>query len=325
MPHAAGVSMSVHLSLAARPGARWRGGTLLPLVACLAASAASAQPAPVQPAGHERMLQALAQVAGRTADTNPYQGDAPARQLREQLAAMSPESTDQDLLTGRMQLGAQELRLGNLAEAIEQFTQARALLAQMSGEIPAVVAIESAFQIGLAYFRLGQTQNCVTVQPPDGCILPLTGAGVFTEQDASRQAILHFAEVLRNEPAGTEQYLEAQWLLNIAYMTLGRYPDWMPARMSSRHVRSTRGTGAPVHERRAGPGPRHPRGRRPLGRGGRRRLRQRRVSGHRRLDDGDAGPAPVLQEQPGRHVCRPHGRGRPARSVRRAQSGTGRL
>ena len=228
MPHAAGVSMSVHLSLAARRGARWRGGTLLPLVACLAASAASAQPAPVQPAGHERMLQALAQVAGRTADTNLYQGDAPARQLREQLAAMPPESTDQDLLTVRMQLGAQELRLGNVADAIEQFTQARALLAQMPGEIPAVVAIETAFQLGLAHFRLGQTRNCVTEQPPAGCILPLTGAGIFTQQDASRQAILHFAEVLRNEPPGTEQYLEAQWLLNIAYMTLGGYPDWMP-------------------------------------------------------------------------------------------------
>ena len=220
------MTMSVHPCPSGCQSARR--GAVLTLVACLAAPAAPAQPAPAQPAGHERMLQALAQVAGRTADTNPYQGDAPARQLREQLAAMPPESTDQDLLTVRMQLGMQELRLGNLAQAIEQFTQARALLAQMSGEISAVVAIESAFQLGLAYFRLGQTQNCVTVQPPDGCILPLTSAGIFTQQDASRQAILHFAEVLRNEPPGTEQYLEAQWLLNIAYMTLGGYPDWMP-------------------------------------------------------------------------------------------------
>ena len=220
------MTMSVHPCPSGCQSARR--GAVLTLVACLAAPAAPAQPAPAQPAGHERMLQALAQVAGRTADTNPYQGDAPARQLREQLAAMPPESTDQDLLTVRMQLGMQELRLGNLAQAIEQFTQARALLAQMSGEISAVVAIESAFQLGLAHFRLGQTQNCVTVQPPDGCILPLTSAGIFTQQDASRQAILHFAEVLRNEPPGTEQYLEAQWLLNIAYMTLGGYPDWMP-------------------------------------------------------------------------------------------------
>ena len=174
------------------------------------------------------MVTFLEQIADRTPATNPYQGDALARQLRAQVADMPPEVTDQDLLSVHMQLGGAELRLGNTLEALEQFTQARVILARMSGDIPAMLAIDSSFQLGLAFFRIWETQNCVTVERPDTCILPFGDDPSYTDQAAARQAIFHFAEVLRNTPAGSARYLEAQWLLNISYMTLGGYPDWMP-------------------------------------------------------------------------------------------------
>ena len=174
------------------------------------------------------MLLALEQVADETPDTNQYQGDALARRLRAQVTGMPLGTPDQAMWDVRMQLGGAELRLGNLAEAIAQFTQARAIVGRLQGEIPARVVSDTSFQLGLAYFRLGETENCVTIQTPDSCILPLGERGVYTDQDASRQAIVHFVEVLRNTPAESARSLETRWLLNIAYMTLGGYPDWGP-------------------------------------------------------------------------------------------------
>ena len=206
------------------------GGVVQALVGWVAATGSSAQTAPAVTPGHQEMLRALEQVADRTPDTNPYQGDALARRLREQLAGMRPGSPAQALWPVRMQLGRAELRLGNLAEAIEHFTQARGLLARSQGEIPAWAASHNSFQLGVAYFRLGETRNCVTTQTPDSCILPLSDGGIYTDQDASRQAIAHFTEVLRNTPASPARYLETQWLLNISYMTIGGYPDQVPER-----------------------------------------------------------------------------------------------
>ncbi len=205
------------------------GGVVLALVGWVAPTVLSAQTAPGVTPGHLEMLRALEQIADDTPDTNQYQGDALARRLRAQVRGLPPGTPDQDMWEVRMQLGGAELRLGNLAEAIEQFTQARAIVGRSQGEIPAGVASDTSFQLGLAYFRLAETQNCVTTQTPDSCILPLGDRGVYTDQDASRQAILHFAEVLRNTPAESARYLEARWLFNISYMTLGGYPDWLPA------------------------------------------------------------------------------------------------
>ena len=207
---------------------KWGGRVVLAFAGWVATAGVSAQTPPGVTPGHQRMLESLEQVADRTPDTDPYQGDAAARQLRAQVANMPPEATDQDRMGVHMQLGLAELRLGNMLEALEQFTQARQILAGMQGEIPAWVAIDNSFRLSLAFFRIWETENCVTVERPDTCILPFGDDPNYTDQEASRQAILHFAEVLRNAQADSARYLEAQWLLNIAYMTLGGYPDWLP-------------------------------------------------------------------------------------------------
>src|SRR5690606_11315269 len=50
------------------------------------------------------------------------------------------------------------------------------------------------------------------------------GMGVHEDRSGSQLAIEAYTEVLRNNPAD----LESRWLLNIAYMTLGEYPDKVP-------------------------------------------------------------------------------------------------
>ena len=53
------------------------------------------------------------------------------------------------------------------------------------------------------------------------CILPIAPAAVHTDATGSRQAIIHFTEYLERFPDD----LDIRWLLNLAHMTLGEYPD----------------------------------------------------------------------------------------------------
>ncbi len=77
-----------------------------------------------------------------------------------------------------------------------------------------------AFQ-GITALRWGETDNCVLCRGESSCILPLAPAAVHTKPTGSRRAIEHFTEYLTEFPDD----LETRWLLNIAHMTLGEYPD----------------------------------------------------------------------------------------------------
>src|SRR5439155_20335207 len=53
----------------------------------------------------------------------------------------------------------------------------------------------------------------------------IQGSGIHKIQDGSRGAIRLLSELLKERP----DELGARWLLNIAYMTVGEYPDKVPA------------------------------------------------------------------------------------------------
>ncbi|PQJ35093.1 hypothetical protein BSZ35_11225 [Salinibacter sp. 10B] len=75
--------------------------------------------------------------------------------------------------------------------------------------------------LGFAYLRLGEQQNCIKNHSAGSCILPIRGAGVHTDPEGSRNAIQIYRHIARRFPRD----LQSRWLLNIAHMTLGQYPD----------------------------------------------------------------------------------------------------
>ncbi len=236
-----------------RPGFKLIAAALLCVFAAITSSAhqaASTVGAEVtsSSAGHERMLVLLRQIADDASDTNIYIGDGPARRLRQELDAFPVATPGPNRWLKTIALAEEELRLGNEAEAIRLFTQGRDL-------VPRAVADESwlnynLYRLGVAYMRVGETQNCTLHPTADSCILPLQGSGIHSQQEPSRQAIAAFTEVLENTPepisklmgeassrnlavgttsqetlAGGTLHLAARWLLNIAYMTVGDYPE----------------------------------------------------------------------------------------------------
>ena len=80
--------------------------------------------------------------------------------------------------------------------------------------------------LAIAYLRLGEEENCIDNPTADRCILPITPAGVHALTRGSTEAIAVFERLL----AATPDDLDLVWLLNVAYMTLGRHPQDVPDR-----------------------------------------------------------------------------------------------
>ncbi|MXX37344.1 MAG: CRTAC1 family protein, partial [Gemmatimonadetes bacterium] len=180
-----------------------------------------------QQESHRKMVALLAEVRAQNLDDNPYQGEGQLRQLEDQLQALPDAAPVQDRIRLHFRLGIAELFLGRERRAIDHLTAAEEMLAGQHS-VPAQVVNEIHFRLGLAWLRLGETQNCVLNPNAEHCILPIRPGGFHTLPEGSRQAIPYFQAVLDNTAAEERLRLSARWLLNIAYMTLGQYPEGVP-------------------------------------------------------------------------------------------------
>ncbi len=81
------------------------------------------------------------------------------------------------------------------------------------------------FIIGMAYLRHGEIENCVQNHNHESCFIPIKGDGVHKLPFGSKKAIAQFEGILKEFPDD----LEAKYLLNLAYQTIGEYPDKVPA------------------------------------------------------------------------------------------------
>ena len=78
----------------------------------------------------------------------------------------------------------------------------------------------------LAYLRIGEQQNCCAANTSEACLLPIRGTGVHKLKSGSTRAMQIYEEILNEFPDD----LQSRWLLNIAAMTIGVYPDGVPAK-----------------------------------------------------------------------------------------------
>jgi hypothetical protein len=77
-----------------------------------------------------------------------------------------------------------------------------------------------------AYMRLAEEQNCHLANNRESCLLPIRGEGVHRNREGATRATSVLKGILDEEPDN----LQARWLLNVAQMTLGSYPEGVPAR-----------------------------------------------------------------------------------------------
>ena len=192
---------------------------LLP-IAYAAKSAAARRPSE----GTARMAARLAELADQMSpDRNPILNTARAANLRVRMDAETEPATRIELQIAL----ANELTLaGRTVEAIELLTVARTETEKYGAEAaPVVRAIGG--MLALAYLRLGEQENCITGHNVDSCLLPIRGRGFYTKDRSARLAIKEYTALLAQDPDD----LSNRWLLNLAYMTLGEYPDRVPEKL----------------------------------------------------------------------------------------------
>ncbi len=206
--------------------------------------AASATPSPRQeraarpsaaaaPTGHARMLAVLEDIKQRTEDEHPYLGNATARRLRGQLAALPEEAPEPSLASVTRwrvsyELGWHELFLGNTRRAIELFSAAYDMLPRVRDMLSPELPIFLTFDQGVAHMRLAENENCAHSDAAESCLLPIREGGVHTNPEGATGAIEYFTEVLRVTRPDTDIHLSNRWLLNVAAMTIGQHPEGVP-------------------------------------------------------------------------------------------------
>ncbi|RYG52381.1 MAG: hypothetical protein EOO01_06680, partial [Chitinophagaceae bacterium] len=92
---------------------------------------------------------------------------------------------------------------------------------KLIGPNPPLVILKT---LAISYMRLGERANCVGDHSAESCIFPIRGSGIQKYTTGSEKAIELYREIIRRDPGDTE----SRWLLNIAYMALGKYPAAIP-------------------------------------------------------------------------------------------------
>jgi hypothetical protein len=142
--------------------------------------------------------------------------------LRKELDAIDRRSP-----SGRVRALQQMVFLGLLHMSEGEFVEADSWLAQAQEIDPACPRLLKAnieALRGVAALRRGETENCVACCNEASCLFPLAPSAIHQRPSGSRAAIGHFTAYLRQRP----EDLGVRWLLNVAHMTVGSYPDGVP-------------------------------------------------------------------------------------------------
>ncbi len=180
-----------------------------------------ALPPKPQSAGTKRMVERLS-LLGHDMDPMlmPFFADKGVALYREKIAAVK---TTEAVIGLKMPYAGLLLNNGQSEEALHEIEDYVRMLAQKGltprpEDEPKLLLLKA-----LCYLRLGEQENCLSNHNADSCLLPIQGGGIHQQQRGSRGAIAVLAELLEKSPSPY-----AAWLYNIAYMTLGEYPDQVP-------------------------------------------------------------------------------------------------
>ena len=176
---------------------------------------------------HARMLTRLKEIADTASDNNSYFEDATLRQDLQRLSESGRVLNDATWAL-KYRVGQSQFRLGQEAAAIKSYEQCLGNIDRVQAGKKKANRLRLVFQLGVAYLRLAETTNCCNRYTKDSCVFPIQGNGVHVEKEPSRRAIKYFTEVLRNSNGDSKVHLSSLWLLNIAHMTIGSYPDGVP-------------------------------------------------------------------------------------------------
>ena len=200
-----------------------RGGLGLLLALLLTPATPQLVSAAEMPEGTRRMNARLQQWQATFGDKNPYINVGLIRTLEERLKVTTAPN---DRLVMQMTLISEYLNVGDPEKSLAIVTNLQKELNNSRTAVAPKDRRNIRLLEGLSYLRLGEQENCIGHHNPDSCLIPIRSGGQHARRRGAENAEAVFGELANQRP----NELGIRWLLNVAAMTLGRYPDGVPAR-----------------------------------------------------------------------------------------------
>jgi tetratricopeptide (TPR) repeat protein len=127
-----------------------------------------------------------------------------------------------DTMNAHFTLAQVDAYQGDMQGSVEEFERAYNLAKSIAPDF--VLPLHEA--LGISYLHKSEMDNEVYRKPGEKCLLPMLSRNKYEKTDDSEKAVEHFLQYLEQKP----DEIEVKWLLNYAYMTLGAYPDKVPAK-----------------------------------------------------------------------------------------------
>ena len=120
--------------------------------------------------------------------------------------------------------GVELLKAGKTDEAIGVFENFYSFYKDNEMRNKEEAMAEFGTQLAISYLRKAEQENCILNHNNESCIIPMSKKAQHINKEGSTKAIEYLEKLIVYNP---EDY-GMQYLLNIAYMTLGGYPDDVP-------------------------------------------------------------------------------------------------
>ncbi len=182
----------------------------------------ASQSSSLQDPGTIKMVELLAKIEREANPGSPYLNKRRMKKMEDILTGVTDEQFEVRI---RLRLAVEMLRAGESEKAAEECRRVEGLSSAWKTPLPPEAIAQLRDLLALSYLRLGEQQNSIALHGADSCLIPIKGDGIHTDQTGSRKAIEVLEENLKTK---SEDY-SLRWLLNVAYMTVGEYPDKVPA------------------------------------------------------------------------------------------------
>ncbi|HEV2480464.1 MAG TPA: CRTAC1 family protein [Puia sp.] len=132
-----------------------------------------------------------------------------------------PQNTPRQIMAAEYGKAEALLQLGEEPQAIELLTDVVTRLKLFPGQSPGE---DPRKLLALAWLRQGERNNCLSLHSSGSCIFPIQTSGIYSDPLATQNGIDLYQTILADDADD----LASRWLLNLAYMTIGKYPSGVP-------------------------------------------------------------------------------------------------
>ncbi len=145
-----------------------------------------------------------------------------ARRLGPDIAITRAEYFPQEILDAHVALGGLYAYSGEMNDAIAQYEQAHRLAQSvMPGAIPDLLQ-----SLGVVHLHKAEMDNGFYHSAGDRCLLSVRGGRKVEKTEDFDKAVEYLVKLLDAKPDD----VEAKWLLNVAHLATGGYPEQVPGR-----------------------------------------------------------------------------------------------